>query len=86
VPGVDIVANVGVGEAPPVKPVESATISGTERLATFGPENVIVTGVPGSGPPAPTTPPVPMFGSASSAACTMAADALKAIAAVWAPS
>jgi hypothetical protein len=74
-PGV-VFAITPVGLEPPVRPVEPVTIVGTGRFAS-APWNVIVTAV-GSGPPAVTTLPVPMFGSASSAVCTAAALALNA--------
>jgi hypothetical protein len=82
-PGV-VSVTVAVGVVPPVNAGVLTVVSGRLEPASW-PWKVSTTAVPGSGPPVATTLPVPMVESASSAACTLAAVAVEAIAAVVTP-
>ena len=79
-----VCARVGAGVVPPVRPLLPIAMAGCGDRPSL-PVNVMVR-LAGSGPPAHVTLPAPILGSAVSAACTAAAVALNAIAAVvWLP-
>ena len=76
-----VCAIAGAGVVPPVRLLLATVIAGCAANASL-PPNAMITLAAGSGPPLQTTLPAPIPVSAASAACTAAAVALNAMAAV----